>query len=69
MYSIFKMAILRLSIRPSEPFIFAIFKPTILKFEILIENYMRINDPFGFFDSLSIISEIEPGLGSSQIKI
>jgi hypothetical protein len=50
MYSIFKMAILRLSIRPSEPFIFAIFKPTILKFEILMENYMRINDPFGFFD-------------------
>jgi hypothetical protein len=58
------MAILRLSIRPSEP---SIFEPTIFKFWILIEDYMRINDTFGFFNSFSISSEIELGLGPSQI--
>jgi hypothetical protein len=36
--SIFKMGILRLSFRPSEPCIFANFKPTIFKFWILIED-------------------------------
>jgi hypothetical protein len=61
MESIFKMAILRLSIRPSEPCIFAIFKPTIFKFWIHIDDYLRINDTF--FDSLFIISEIKLGLG------
>jgi hypothetical protein len=63
------MAILCLSIRPSEPCIFAIFKPTIIKLWILIEEYIRINDRFGFFESLSIRSEIEVGLRPSQIKI
>jgi hypothetical protein len=68
MESIFKMVILHLCIRPSEPCFFAIFKPTIFKFWILIEDYIRINDTFGFSDSFSISSEIELGLGSSQIK-
>jgi hypothetical protein len=63
------MAILRLYIRPSEPCIFDIFKPTIFKFRILIEDYMRINKTFGFFGLLSISSEIELGLGPSKIKI
>jgi hypothetical protein len=63
------MAILHLSIRPSEPCIFAIFTPTIFKFWILIETYLRINDTFGFYDSLFISSEIELGLGPSLIKI
>jgi hypothetical protein len=66
MESIFKMAILNLSIRPSELCIFAIFEPTIW---ILIEDYIRINDTFGFFDSLSISSEIELGLGPTQIEV
>jgi hypothetical protein len=52
MEAIFKMTILHLSIRQPEPGIFAIFKPTIFKFSILIEDYIRINDTFGFFDSL-----------------
>jgi hypothetical protein len=56
MESIFKMVILHLSI-----------KPTIFKFWILIENYIRINETFEFFDSLCIRSEIELGLGPSQI--
>jgi hypothetical protein len=63
------MAILHLSIRLSEPCIFAIFKPTTLKFWILIEDYIRITDSFGSSDSLSISSEIELGLGPFQIKI
>jgi hypothetical protein len=56
-----------------------IFRPTIFKFWILIENhirirvciriYIRINDSFGFFDSSPISSEIELGLGPYQIKI
>jgi hypothetical protein len=68
MESIFKMALLRLSICPSEPFIFPIFKSTIFKFWFLIEDYIKFdNDTFGFFDSLSIISEIELGLRPYQI--
>jgi hypothetical protein len=63
------MTLLHLSIRPSEPYIFAIFRPTIFKFWILIEDHIKINDTFRFFDSLSISSEIELGLGPSQIKI
>jgi hypothetical protein len=63
------MAILRLSIRPSDPCFFAIFKPTILKFLILIGDCMRINDTFGFSDLMSIGSEIELALGPSQIRI
>jgi hypothetical protein len=58
MKSKFKMAILHLSIRSSEPCIFAIFKPTIFKFWILIKDYMRINDKFGFYETSSISSEI-----------
>jgi hypothetical protein len=65
MESIIKMAILHLSIRSSEP---CIFISTIFKNWNLIENYIRINDTFEFFDSLSISSEIELALGSSQIK-
>jgi hypothetical protein len=45
--------------RPSEPCIFAIFDPTIFKFRILIEDYIKINDTSGFFDSLSISSQIK----------
>jgi hypothetical protein len=63
------MAILHLSIRPSQPCVFAIFKPAISKFWILIEGYIRINNTFGISDSLSISFEIELGLGPSQIKI
>jgi hypothetical protein len=67
MESIFKMAISHLSTRPSESCIFV--KPTIFKFRILIEDYIRTNETFGFFDSLYISSEIELGLGPTQIKI
>jgi hypothetical protein len=66
---IFKMAILHLSIRASEPCIFAIFKPTIFKFWILIGDYIRINETFGVFLFIFIGSEIELGLRTSQIKI
>jgi hypothetical protein len=69
MESIFKMVILLLFIHPSESCIFTIFKPIVFKFLILIENYIGINDTFGFFDSLSISSEIELGLGTSRIRI
>jgi hypothetical protein len=58
------MAILHLSIRPSEPYIFAIFKPTIFKFWNLKGDDIRINDKFGFSDSLSINYEIELGFES-----
>jgi hypothetical protein len=68
MESILKMAILHLSIRQSESCIFAMYKPTIFMFLILLEDYVRINDTFGFFDTFSVNSEIELGLGSSQIK-
>jgi hypothetical protein len=68
MESIFKMAIWHLSVRPSECCIFAIFKPTIIKFWILMEDYVRIINIW-FFDSWSISSEIELGLGPSQINI
>jgi hypothetical protein len=67
--STFKMTILHLSIHPSEPYIFAIFKPKIFKFWILIEDYMRINETLEFFDLLSLSSVIELGLGPSQINI
>jgi hypothetical protein len=60
------MATFHLSIRPC---IFAIFKPTIFIFWILIEDCITINETFGFFDSLSISSEIELGLGPSKIEI
>jgi hypothetical protein len=63
------MAILHLSIRPSERCLFAIFRPTIFKFRILIEDNIRIIEMIGFFDSLSISFEIELGLGPSQIII
>jgi hypothetical protein len=62
------MAVLRLSIRRSVPCIMAIFKPTIFNLWILIEDYTRINKTAGFFDSLCRSSEIELGLGPSQIK-
>jgi hypothetical protein len=58
MDSIFKMAILCLSVRPSESCIIAIFRPAIFKLRTLVEDYNRINDTFGFIDSLSISSEI-----------
>jgi hypothetical protein len=63
------MVILHLFIRPPEPCIFAIFKPVIFKFWILIEDYIKINEINEFFDSLSISSEIELRLGDSQINI
>jgi hypothetical protein len=63
------MAILHLSIRLSERCSFAIFRPTIFKFGILIEDYVRINEMIGYFDSLSISSDIELGLRPSQIII
>jgi hypothetical protein len=63
------MSILHLFIRPSEPCIFAIFKPAIFKFWILIEDYIKINEINVFFDSLSISSDIELRLGDSQIKM
>jgi hypothetical protein len=68
MESIFKMAILRFIISPSEPCIFAIFKPTNFKFWILMKNYITKNDTSGFFDKLSISSAIELELGPSRIK-
>jgi hypothetical protein len=48
MESIFKMAILRFPISPSEPCIFAIFKHIHLKFCILIKNYIKTNDTCRF---------------------
>jgi hypothetical protein len=69
MESIFKMASLHLSIRTSEPCVFVISKLSIFKIWILTEDYIWINDTFGFFDSLSISSEIELGLGPSRSKI
>jgi hypothetical protein len=63
------MAVLHLSISSSEPCIFAISEPTIFKFRILIEDYIRINEKFGCFVLLSISSEIVVGLGPYQIKI
>jgi hypothetical protein len=58
-----------MAILPDGPCIIVIFQPTIFKFWILIEDYIRINDTFGFLDSLSISSEIELGLEPSQNKI
>jgi hypothetical protein len=58
------MAILRFPISPSEPCIFTIFKPTILKFWVLIENYITKNDTSEFFDKLPISSRIELELGT-----
>jgi hypothetical protein len=69
MESIFKKAILRLSIRQFEPCIFVIFNPTILKFWILIENNQRIIRAVGFFDPLSRCSKVELKLGPFQIKV
>jgi hypothetical protein len=66
MEATFKMAILHLSLRPSEPCIFAILKPRIFKLDYIEEDYIRINDTFGFFDLSSTSSEFELGLGSSQ---
>jgi hypothetical protein len=40
----------RFYISLSEPCIFAIFKPPIFKFWILIEDFIRINGRFVFFD-------------------
>jgi hypothetical protein len=68
MKSIFKMAILRFPISPSEPYIFAFFKLKNLKFWIMIENYMKTNDTSGFLDLLSISSGIELELGPSHIN-
>jgi hypothetical protein len=62
------MAILRFFISPSEPLIFAIFKPINFKFWILIENYKTTNDTSGFFDQLSINSGIELEFGPSRVK-
>jgi hypothetical protein len=59
---IFKMAIFRFPISPSEPCIFAIFKAKNFKFWILIENHVTTND------KLSIRSGIELELGPSRIK-
>jgi hypothetical protein len=63
------MAILRFFISPSEPCTFAIFKPTNLKFWILMKNYITTNDTSGFFDKLSNSSEIELRLGPFRIKV
>jgi hypothetical protein len=52
MDSIFKMVILRFPISPSEPCIFAIFKPKNFKFWIPIENYITTNETPGFWDEL-----------------
>jgi hypothetical protein len=68
MESIFKMAILRFPISPSEPSIFAIFKPKNSKFWILIGNYITKNDTSGFFDKLSNSSGIELELEPYRIK-
>jgi hypothetical protein len=46
------------AIRPSEPCLFAIFKPTIFKFWMLIADYIKINHIFEFLDLLAISSEI-----------
>jgi hypothetical protein len=68
MESIFKMTILRFPFSPSEPYIFDIFKPINLKFGILMKNYIKTNETFGFFDKLSISYGIELELGPSRIK-
>jgi hypothetical protein len=63
------MVILRFRMRPPEPCVFVIFKPTNFKFWILIENYIKTNETTGFFDKLSISSGIELELGPSRIKV
>jgi hypothetical protein len=72
MESIFKMATFRSPISPSEPCIFAIFKPKNFKFWILIENYITTNDTYEFFDKLSIsliINYISSHFLSSHLDI
>jgi hypothetical protein len=66
MDSIFKMAILRSSIRLS-----LVFSPFLdLQSSNLLKDYVRINDTFGFFDLLSMSSETELRLGPPcQIEI
>jgi hypothetical protein len=59
------MAILRLSIRPPEPCIFTIYKPTIFKFCI----HIIINKTAPFFDPLFECFENELRLGPSQIEV
>jgi hemolysin-activating ACP:hemolysin acyltransferase len=51
------MAILRLSMRQFEPFIFAIFQPTIFKFWVLIENYTI----YYIFEITSIADDFSSG--------
>jgi hypothetical protein len=67
MESLFKMAISRFPISPSEPCIFAIFKLTNFKFWILIENYITTNDTSGFFYELCINSGIQLKIGPSVL--
>jgi hypothetical protein len=52
------MTILRFPICPSEPCIFAIFKPTSFKFRILIENYVTTNDTSGFLINCLLALEL-----------
>jgi hypothetical protein len=66
--AIFNVAILRFPISPPEPCILVIFKLINFIFWNLIENYITANDTSGFFDKLSISSEIELELGPSRIK-
>jgi hypothetical protein len=61
------MAILLFPISPSEPCIFAIFKPKHSKFKILIENYVTTNGTSEIIDNLSINSGIELKLGPSRM--
>jgi hypothetical protein len=63
------MAILHLFIRTCGPCILPIFRPTIFKFWILIEDYIKVSDTFSFFGTLSKSSENYLGLGPYKIKI
>jgi hypothetical protein len=59
----------RLSVRPSVPYFFAIFQPKIFKFWILREDYLSTRSTPGFFDAKPRSSGIELLLGPSQIKV
>jgi hypothetical protein len=65
MESIFKMAIFTF-IHPS---VGALYFGHFQTYSLQIKSSIRINDTFGFFDSMSIGSEIELGLGFSQIMV
>jgi hypothetical protein len=64
-----RLSVRRPSIRPSVPYFFAIFQPTIFKFWILREHFLSTRSTAGFFDPKPRSSGIELRLGPSQIRV